>query len=180
MTVWRTDLAGISAATAGTPFLIVWVWGWPAASLPPPAPVCRGASRHLRCSYGSCEAGSASCPDHPAVRTSRAAFCNGSSAVANLQQQSAATKAQPSGGGCDYSRLARRKRGPMRPTPPLCQQGVRGSSSLGSTYFPLSARLSALIGGLKSEHLQQQTAAVGLSHFVRFRFMLDHRVPVAA
>jgi hypothetical protein len=31
MTVWRTDVAGISAATAGTLFLIVWVWGLPAA-----------------------------------------------------------------------------------------------------------------------------------------------------
>ena len=44
--------------------------------------------------------------------------------VANLQQQSAATKAQPGGCGCDYSRLARRKRRSMRPAPPLCKQGV--------------------------------------------------------
>ena len=42
----------------------------------------------------------------------------------------------------------------------LCKQGVRGSSPLGSTYFPLSNLLSALIGGLVLEHLQQETAAV--------------------
>jgi hypothetical protein len=60
-------------------------------------------------------------------------LCNGSSPVANLQQQSAATKAQPGGRGCDYSRLARRKRRLTRLAPPLCKQGVRGSSPLGST-----------------------------------------------
>jgi hypothetical protein len=78
-----------------------------------------------------------------------AALCNGSSPVANLQQQSAATTAQPGGDGCDYSRLARRKRRSMRPTPPLCKQGVRGSSPLGSTYFPLSDDISWLIGAGK-------------------------------
>jgi hypothetical protein len=52
-----------------------------------------------------------------------AGLCNGS--PENLQQQSAATKAQPGGGGCDYSRLARRKRRSMRRAPPLCKQGVR-------------------------------------------------------
>jgi hypothetical protein len=38
----------------------------------------------------------------------------------------------------------------------LCKQGVRGSSPLGSTYFPLSDLLSRLVGDLNSEHLQQQ------------------------
>ena len=37
----------------------------------------------------------------------------------------------------------------------LCKQGVRGSSPLGSTYFPLSSLLSALAGDPNSEHLQQ-------------------------
>jgi hypothetical protein len=55
----------------------------------------------------------------------------------------------------------RRGRRSARPPPPLCKQGVRGSSPLGSTYFPLSNLLSALVGGLNSEHLQQQPAAVG-------------------
>jgi hypothetical protein len=36
-----------------------------------------------------------------------AVLCDGSSPVANLQQQTAATKAQRGGGGCDYSRLAK-------------------------------------------------------------------------
>jgi hypothetical protein len=62
---------------------------------------------------------------------------------------------------CDYSRLARQKRHIMRPAPPLCKQGVRGSSPLGSTYFPLSRPLSALADDLTQSTLQQQTAAVG-------------------
>jgi hypothetical protein len=44
----------------------------------------------------------------------------------------------------------------------LCKQGVRGSSPLGSTYFPLSGRLSALLRDMNLRHLQQQTAAVPL------------------
>jgi hypothetical protein len=133
-------------------------------------------------------AGSATCPDHPAGRTSSlssslsctvchvhgapserqttlsepseraanaaelssghflAVLCDGSSPVANLQQQTAATKAQPGGGGCDYSRLARHEWRSTRPAPPLCQQGVRGSSPLGSTpsqsRFALAWRLT--------------------------------------
>jgi hypothetical protein len=35
--------------------------------------------------------------------------------------------------GCTYSRLVRRERRSTRPAPPLCKQGVRGSSPLGST-----------------------------------------------
>jgi hypothetical protein len=54
-----------------------------------------------------------------------AALCNGSSPVATLQQQSAATKAQPGGRERDYSRLARRKRRSMSVAPPLCKQDVR-------------------------------------------------------
>ena len=53
-----------------------------------------------------------------------AGLCNGSSPVSKLQQQSAATKAQPGGGGCYDSRLVRRKRRSTRPTPPLCKQVV--------------------------------------------------------
>jgi hypothetical protein len=56
--------------------------------------------------------------------------------VANLQQQSAATKAQPGGGGCDYSRLTRRKRHSVRPTPRLCKQDVRVSSESDSLTAP--------------------------------------------
>jgi hypothetical protein len=37
----------------------------------------------------------------------------------------------------------------------LCKQGVRGSSPLGSTYFPLSNLLSALAGDVNLVHLQQ-------------------------
>ena len=52
---------------------------------------------------------------------------------ANQQQQTAATNARSGGFECIYSRLARRKRRSMTPTPPLCKQGVRGSSPLGSS-----------------------------------------------
>ena len=48
----------------------------------------------------------------------------GSSPVTNLQQQTAATKAQLGGGECDYWRLARRKRRTVRPTPPLASKGL--------------------------------------------------------
>jgi hypothetical protein len=45
----------------------------------------------------------------------------------------------------------------------LCKQGVRGSSPLGSTYFPLSKPLSALLGDLNqstcSSKLQQLAAS---------------------
>jgi hypothetical protein len=44
----------------------------------------------------------------------------------------------------------------------LCKQGVRGSSPLGSTHFPLSNLLSALARDVNLVHLQQQPAAVGL------------------
>jgi hypothetical protein len=53
--------------------------------------------------------------------------------VANLQQQTAATNAQPNSCGCACSRLARLEWRSTRPAPPLCKQGVRGSSPLGST-----------------------------------------------
>ena len=59
----------------------------------------------------------------------------------NLQQQSAATKAQPSGGGWDYSWLARRKRRSMRPTPPLCKQRVE--TRLGDEVGDNGTRLPA-------------------------------------
>jgi hypothetical protein len=59
--------------------------------------------------------------------------------------------------------------------PSLCKQGVRGSSPLGSTYFPLSKPLSARPWRCGLRHLQQQTAAVGHQRLVQFRFMPDHR-----
>src|SRR5829696_2746165 len=44
--------------------------------------------------------------------------------VANLQQKTAATKAQPGGGGCDYSWLTRHEQRSATPAPPLCKQVV--------------------------------------------------------
>jgi len=52
---------------------------------------------------------------------------SGLSAIANLQQETAATNTPPSGSGCAYSRLARHERRSTRPAPPLCKQGVRWS-----------------------------------------------------
>jgi hypothetical protein len=52
---------------------------------------------------------------------------------AKLQQQTAATNPRPGGCGRACTRLARHERGSARPAPPLCKQGVRGSSPLGST-----------------------------------------------
>jgi hypothetical protein len=56
-----------------------------------------------------------------------------SAPVANLQHETAATNARRGGSYCAYSRLARHERRSTRPAPPLCKQGVRGSSPLGST-----------------------------------------------
>jgi hypothetical protein len=66
-----------------------------------------------------------------------AALCNGSSPVANLQQQNAATKAQPGGDGCDYSRLAKRKQRSMRPTPPLASSGLIRSGLIRTVTCPV-------------------------------------------
>src|SRR4029453_2786399 len=56
-----------------------------------------------------------------------------STPVANLQHETAATNARRSGSYCAYSRLARHEWRSTRAAPPLCKQGVRGSSPLGST-----------------------------------------------
>src|SRR4029453_5207053 len=56
-----------------------------------------------------------------------------SAPVANLQHETAATNARRGGSYCAYSRLARHEWRSTRPAPPLCKQGVRGSSPLGST-----------------------------------------------
>jgi hypothetical protein len=64
-------------------------------------------------------------------------FARGSATVANLQHETAATNARPGGRECAYSRPARHERRSTRPTPPLCKQGVRGSSPLGSTQVGL-------------------------------------------
>jgi hypothetical protein len=78
----------------------------------------RSASRPNRRRTPPCGIGKRALPGSP---------LHGSSQAASLQQQSAATRAQPGGGGYDHARLARRKRHSMRPAPPLCKQGVRWS-----------------------------------------------------
>jgi hypothetical protein len=56
-----------------------------------------------------------------------------SAPVANLQHETAATNARRGGSYCAHSRLASHEWRSTLPAPPLCKQGVRGSSPLGST-----------------------------------------------
>ena len=76
-------------------------------------------------------------PHSPALgRSGKQTLCEASTAVStvpNLQQDTAATSAQSGGSKCAYSRMVRRERRSTSPAPPLCKQGVRGSSPLGST-----------------------------------------------
>jgi hypothetical protein len=59
----------------------------------------------------------------PVVHLSRS-VSSGRASVANLQHETAATNARPSGTGCAYSRLARHERRSPMPAPPLCKQWV--------------------------------------------------------
>jgi hypothetical protein len=93
---------------------------------------------------------------------------------ANLQQQTAATRAQPGGGGCDYLRLARHERRSTKAAPPLCKQGVRGSSPLGSTL--VSGTFAIRIGGQRREYsskVQQRCRRVEMLNGLR----ADRRAP---
>jgi hypothetical protein len=69
-------------------------------------------------------------PDNPGLRICEVHIVlepptHGTASISNLQQQTAATNAQPSGSQCAYLRLARQERRSTRRYPPLCKQDVR-------------------------------------------------------
>ena len=92
----------------------------------------------------------------------------------SLQQETAATNPRSGSSGCAYSRSARPERHLTTRVPPLCKQGVRGSSPLGSTVSQRHFRYPNTLPGARVK--QQSTATVPASGDAQWR---SNRLPRA-